>query len=103
MTLLAPCWLTKQLKSTSSGGGPKRNVHAPRKTLQYDNKDWKSQLRDEAEAIARENNLVLPIRYDEVFKDEFTLEFMKILENVNRKSRECLEKARNVSLLPWRN
>ena len=60
-------------------------------------------MRDEAEAIARENNLVLPIKYDEVFKDEFTLEFMKILENVNRKSRECLEKARNVSLLPWRN
>ena len=60
-------------------------------------------MRDEAEAIARENNLVLPIKYDEVFKDEFTREFMKFLKNVNRKSRECLEKARNVSLLPWRN
>ena len=78
-------------------------MHAPRTTLQYDNKDWKSQLRDEAEAIARANNFDLTIKYDEVFKDEFTLEFMKILENVNRKSRECLEKARNVSLLPWRN
>ena len=61
------------------------------------------QLRDEAEAIARENNFDLPIRYDEVFKDEFTREFMKFLKNVNEKSRECLEKARNVSLLPWRN
>lgn len=60
-------------------------------------------MRDEAEAIARANNFDLPIRYDEVFKDEFTREFMKILENVNRKSGECLEKARNVSLLPWRN
>lgn len=69
----------------------------------HDNKDWKSQLRDEAEAIARENNLDLPIRYDDVFKDEFTRKFMKFLENVNRKSGECLEKARNVSLLPWRN
>ena len=43
------------------------------------------------------------LRIAEKVKDKFTREFMKIFENVNRKSRECLEKARNVSLLPWRN
>lgn len=43
------------------------------------------------------------LRIAEKVKDKFTREFMKIFENVNRKSGECLEKARNVSLLPWRN
>lgn len=94
-----------RVKSTSSGGSPKRNVHAPRKTLQYDNKDWKSQLRDEAVIIGHEQDpdQNLLEAYKEVFKSSFAKEFELVLNRVNRKSGECLEKARNVSLLPWRN
>ena len=94
-----------RVKITPSGGGPTRNVHAPRKTLQYDNKDWRSQLRDEAVIIGHEQDpdQNLLEAYTKVFTSSFAKEFELVLNRVNEKSRECLEKARNVSLLPWRN